>query len=338
IYMANAATMGAATVVSQTGEPVPDKYQSYMRAMMRATAEAKGRDPKIAEAFVDPGIKVPGVVDSGKVLTFTTSEAIANDYCEGEAKNMKHVLELAGITNYELVEYTYSTLDLIIGFLINPMVNSVLLMIIIGGIYFELQTPGVGFPLLAATLAAVLYFAPLYLEGMAEHWEIMIFVVGVILLALEIFVIPGFGVAGVLGGTFVLTGLTLSLIQNVNFDFSFTGFDEAVFALFRVVISIIIPFVLVLIFGKSIIDSHLVQTLVLNETQRSEEGFTSAKYDGSKNMVGSTGIAATPLKPSGKVIVNGDYHDAITEGEWIEKDQAIKIIKTSGYSVIVEKA
>ncbi|MFM8917985.1 MAG: hypothetical protein ACKOGP_09620, partial [Bacteroidota bacterium] len=76
IYMTGGSSIGAATVVDESGEPLPDKYQSYMRSIMRSTAEKRGRNPIIAEAMVDPRTYIPGVNDSGKVLTFTTSEAI----------------------------------------------------------------------------------------------------------------------------------------------------------------------------------------------------------------------------------------------------------------------
>lgn len=92
-------------------------------------------------------------------------------------------------------------------------------MIIIGGIYFELQTPGIGFPSAAALIAVVLYFAPLYLDGLAASWEILIFIAGIILMILELIVIPGFGVAGVLGIICMLAGLVLALVNNVDFDF-----------------------------------------------------------------------------------------------------------------------
>jgi membrane-bound serine protease (ClpP class) len=86
IYMTAGADIGAATVVNGgTGEAAPDKYQSYMRSMMRSTAEANGRDPRIAEGMVDESIEIEGIKPAGKVLTFTTSEAIKNGYCEGQA-------------------------------------------------------------------------------------------------------------------------------------------------------------------------------------------------------------------------------------------------------------
>jgi len=239
IYMKPGGKIGAATVVNQTGEQVPDKYQSYMRATMRATAEAHGkdtiitgsdttyvwhRDPAIAEAMVDPRLYVEGVSDTGQVLTFTTSEAIEHGFSEGSAESLEEVIGKLGIKEYELKSYTPSGLDKIIGFLINPMVSGVLIMIIIGGIYFELQSPGIGFALAASIIAALLYFAPLYLEGMAENWELIVFIVGVILVMVEIFAIPGFGVAGVAGIIAMITGLTLSLVDNVVFeDPEFTG-------------------------------------------------------------------------------------------------------------------
>ncbi|MFP4470265.1 MAG: NfeD family protein, partial [Bacteroidales bacterium] len=135
IYMRPGANIGAATVVNQTGEALPDKYQSYMRSMLRSTAEARGRDPQIAEGMVDPRISIPGVTDSGKVITFTTSEAIKHGFCEGSAKNLQEVLNLAGIQNYEMIRHQLSTTDRIIRFLINPVVSGILIMIIIGGIY-----------------------------------------------------------------------------------------------------------------------------------------------------------------------------------------------------------
>jgi membrane-bound serine protease (ClpP class) len=175
IYMKPGGKIGAATVVNQTGEQVPDKFQSYMRATMRATAEAQGkdtivsgsdtllvwrRDPAIAEAMVDPKLYVEGISDTGQVLTFTANEAVLNGYSEGTAESMEEVIAKLGLEEYTLKTYTPSSMDKVIGFLINPLVSGVLIMIIIGGIYFELQSPGIGFALGASIVAALLYFAP----------------------------------------------------------------------------------------------------------------------------------------------------------------------------------
>ncbi len=238
IYMRKGGSIGAATVVNQTGEVLPDKYQSYMRSMMRSTAETNGRNPEIAEAMVDPSVFIEGIIDSGKVLTFTTSEALKFKFCEATAETIEDVLAKAGIENYEIKKQYLGPMDNFIGFLINPFVSGILIMIIIGGIYFELQTPGVGFPIIAAITAAALYFAPLYIEGLAANWEILIFLAGLLLLALEIFVIPGFGVAGISGIILIISGLTLSLIDNTGFDFSKVPLSGITKALLTVIISI----------------------------------------------------------------------------------------------------
>ena len=182
IYMSDAAAFGSATVVDQKGDVLPDKYQSFMRAMFRSTAETKGRNPQIAEAMVDPEIEVKGVSEKGQVLNFTPSEAMKNNYCEAQLNNLDEVLEQAGITDYEQLTHKASWVDGVISFLLNPAVSSLLMMMMIGGIWFELQSPGLGFPIAAALVGAVLYFAPLYLNGLAENWEILLFVIGVLLM------------------------------------------------------------------------------------------------------------------------------------------------------------
>ena len=123
--------------------------------------------------MVDPRTVIPGIIDSTKVLTFTTLEAIKNHYCEGEAESVSQVLAMGGITNYTIHEQRITGLDSIMGWLLNPVVQGILIILIFAGIYFELQTPGVGFPIILAIIAAAVYFAPLYLEGLAENWEII---------------------------------------------------------------------------------------------------------------------------------------------------------------------
>ncbi|MCK5103964.1 MAG: nodulation protein NfeD, partial [Cyclobacteriaceae bacterium] len=150
IYMASGASIGAATVVMATGEAAPDKYQSYMRSIMRSTAEANGRNPKIAEAMVDQEIEIDSITEAGNVLTFSTSEAIKHNFCEAEVKSVEEILERNGIEKYEIIEFELNLSERIIRIFLNPFVSGILILVIIGGIYFELQTPGVGFPILAS--------------------------------------------------------------------------------------------------------------------------------------------------------------------------------------------
>jgi membrane-bound serine protease (ClpP class) len=336
IYMAPGSSIGAATVVDQTGKPMPDKYQSYMRSLMRSTAEVNGRNPKIAEAMVDPSVRVPGVSDSGKVLTFTPSEAVKNGYCEAEVNSIEDILRRCKIDSYEMVEHRETISDKIIGFLINPFVSGILIMIIIGGIYFELQTPGVGFPLAAAAVAALLYFAPLYIEGLATHWEIVAFVVGLILIAVEIFVIPGFGITGILGIVLMVAGLTMSMVKSTGpgmFDIDFQGLTVA---LFVVIIAVTVSVFLSIFITKKLFSENSFAHLGLYKTQQREQGYTSAsdKYEA---MKGKEGKSLTKLRPAGKVVVENDTFDAIAEIGFVEKDEDIVVTGYRNAQLVVKR-
>ncbi|MDQ3191902.1 MAG: S49 family peptidase [Bacteroidota bacterium] len=336
IYMQPGSTIGAATVVDQTGQQVPDKYQSYMRKKMRSTAEITGRDPDIAEAMVDPDIYIPNVSDSGKVVTFTTSEAIKHGFCEAQLSSMQEVFERVGITEYKVIDHELTFTEQIISLLINPFISGILIMLIIGGIYFELQTPGIGFPLITAIIAATLYFAPLYLEGLASNFEIVLFILGLILIGVEIFVLPGFGVAGISGIALVLAGLTLSLVYNDGFDFTFVEPEKFLRAFLTVTISAVVAVFISIYFGAKLIYSSAFQRIILHSSQETSSGYSSASAYG-HTLIGKTGTALTMLRPSGKIEVDGETYDATALTGSIEKDADIKVLKYESAQLVVKK-
>lgn len=335
IYMRSSASMGAATVVNETGAAMPDKYQSYMRATMRATAEAHGKDstgnwrrnPLIAEAMVDERIAVPHLCDSGKVLTLTASEAIAQRYCEGTVESVDELItRQLHRDHYTLQQFEPSLFDEIAGFLTNPALQAILVTLIFGGIFMELKTPGVGLPAAVACTAAVLYFAPLYLDGLAANWEILIFVVGVILLIFEIFVIPGFGIAGISGFTLIFAALVLALVGNVNFDFEFVPGREIGRGLITVSAGFIIYFVLLLLFFKKLTSKGPIGRLALNSAQDKDEGYIGVPPE-LQQYIGQTGEAATILRPSGKVVIDGTQFDAVALHGYIEQGATVRVVK-----------
>lgn len=336
IYMKKGAAIGAASVVNQEGEVMPDKYQSYMRGMMRSTAEQQGRDPMIAEGMVTPNGYLEGIADSGKIITLTAKEALKYNYCDGIAESREEVLQQAGISDYEVMEHQTDWLDSIIAFLLNPLVNGILLMIILGGIYFEFQQPGIGFPIFASAVAAILYFAPLYLDGLAEHWEILLFIVGLALIAIEVFVTPGFGIPGFSGIILVISGLTLALIRNVNFDFSLTASGDVWLALLRVVIPLGLSFFVFIAFGKSLLNSRMLKGFVLTDTQTSTTSFHESPAE-LNSLLHKYGMAITSLRPSGQVEIENERHDAIAESGLIAPGSQVKVIEISGNMLVVRK-
>lgn len=342
IFMRPGGSFGAATVVNQTGEQMPDKYQSYMRATMRATAEAHGqdtiingndtiykwkRDPMIAEAMVDERTVVPNLIDSGKTLTFTPQEAQKYNYCDGIVSSIDELItDKLNIESYDLVVFKPTPIDEIRGFLMSTIIQGILIMLIIGGIYFELQTPGIGFPSIVAIAAALLYFAPLYIEGLAANWEILLFIIGLILVALEIFVIPGFGIVGILGIIFVIGGLTLSLLENVDFDFRPVQEGKIGKALLTVTAGISFGFALVIYLSSRIGAKGLFRGIALNTNLEKDAGYIGVSME-QKALVGMEGKASTDLRPSGKVFIDGEVYDAVAEIGFIPKNTVVKVVK-----------
>ncbi len=336
IYMAPGASIGAATVVvGTTGQAAPDKYQSYMRSIMRSTAEANGRDPKIAEAMVDQEIEIDSVTEAGKVLTFSTSEAIKHGFCEAEVKSVEEILERNGVDNYELVEFELGVSERIIRFFLNPVISGILILVIIGGIYFELQTPGVGFPIIAAITAAILYFTPYYLNGLAANWEIIVFFIGIVLLVLEIFVIPGFGIAGISGIVLIVSSLILVMLNNDVFDFTFVDGNEIVTAMASTLTGLMAAILLMFFGGVRLTQTKVFQKISLADTQKSSEGYTSNFNQ--QSYLGMKGEAYTVLRPSGKILINDELKDAFTRGEFIDKGKKVEVVGESGTSLKVKE-
>ena len=347
IYMRNGSSIGAATVVDGSGNVLPDKYQSFMRAMMRSTAESHGkkaiikgndttwiwyRDPEIAQAMVS----------ADSVLSFTPSEAIENSYCEGMAESVEEVAKiLAGNSEtYVITEHKITSANKIIYFFLNPVIQGLLLMLIMGGIYFELQSPGIGFPLVAAIVGVVLYFVPLYLNGLVQNWEIIFFFVGILLLIMEVFVIPGFGIAGISGILLIIITLAFAMIDNqIVFeggDFNFTPLVK--------------PFAIVLVsctsmlFMSIFLLSRLFPTaafshIALKTNLSSEnEGVVGVEKNSLQKFVGKKAVVVADLKPQGVVEVDGMRQQAQLVAGYAQKGETVEIFHHEGGRLYCKKA
>ncbi len=348
IYMRKSASIGAATVVEGgTGAAAPDKYQSYMRGIMRATAESHGkiettvdgekvqrwrRDPLIAEAMVDEQVVVPGFADSTQILTLTASQAMELGYCEGTAESLHElIVTRLGISNYRLETYNPTFYDQVKGFLTSGVVQALLIMLIIGGIYFELQSPGMGFPTAVAITAAILYFAPLYLTGYAQNWEVLIFVLGLIFIVFELFVFPGFGIPGITGVVLIFSSLVLALLGNIRFSLD----GVLPIQLFRAVMIVLggmgLGVTLIIYLTSKIGKPGMLNKAALHAD---EEGFVSVPME-PLQLVGKTAVAATNLRPSGKILLEGAYYDAISLKGFIEKGEEVVVKRYENFQLYV---
>lgn len=241
------------------------------------------------------------------------------------------ITKYLGYNDYELKTYKPSWEDDLKGFLMNPMLQSLLIIIIIGGIYFEMQTPGLGFPSAAAVVAAILYFAPLYIDGLAQNWEILVFILGLLLIAVEIFIIPGFGIAGISGIIFLIAGLTLSLLNNTDFNFEEVSTKEIGEATLTVLIGLGLGFVLMIWLSNKIGTKGMMRKVALHkdlEDAHSSPSLTS--------LIGKEGTAFTVLRPSGKVMIDNELYDGVSESGFIEKGTKVEVVRFENAQVYVE--
>jgi membrane-bound serine protease (ClpP class) len=329
IVMAPGSNMGAATVVDQTGQKVSEKYQSYMRSEMRSTAERNGRNTEIAQAMVDERIVIPGLTDSTQLVTLTSEEALKYKMTDTILTKIEQVLEYIGHKDAELVKVTTNWAEDVVRFLNNPIISSILIMIGFFGLLSEIKTPGWGLPGTAGLIALALFFGSSYILQLASLVEILMFLAGVILLLVEIFVIPGFGFAGISGIILVLLSIFLSLIGSDPF----INPDSISIAIIQLAFAIVAALVLIFLLAKYLPKSDIFSRLVLSEEEKAEDGYVSVTEE--QDLLHKKGIAITILRPVGIAEIDGKRVEVVSDGEFIQPGTEIRVIKVEGMKVIV---
>ena len=335
ILMADGGTIGAATPVQvgapgNAAKPVDEKSVSYMRKEFRATAESRKRPPLVAEAMVDPDVVIPGVIDKGKLLTLTTTEALKLKVADTRADSLDAVLEYMKLSGAEVRRPTVNWAEQLVRFFTHPVLSSVLMTIGILGIIVELRTPGFGVPGAIGIASLGLFFWGHWLVRLAGWEEILLVTLGLVLLALEIFVIPGFGIAGVVGIIALLGGLALSLVG--------AGATAAlvIWAVGRVALSLLIAIAVSLILLRLLPRLPYGRSLVLDTGLDARAGYASAP-EGDLKWVGKRGTAATPLRPAGIALFEGERVDVVSQGEYIAADAPIEVVRVDGNRIVVRQ-
>lgn len=330
IAMAPGSSMGASTVVNQQGEKQSEKYQSFMRSEMRAAAEKNGRRTDVAEAMVDERIVVPGLDDSTKLVTLTTDEAILYKMADTVSASIDEVLKAFDLKGAQIIEEKSNWAEDVVKFLNNPIISSLLIMIGLVGIFTEIKAPGLSFPGIAGVIALALFFGSSYILQLASALEIILFVIGVILLIIEIFVIPGFGFVGVAGIVLMVVSLFLSLISTLPI-FDFSSISGAIVQLTVTFVAVMFIFYLIIRFLPK---SERFNHLVLSTETEAIKGFVSnPDY---VYLLHKKGTALTTLRPAGIAEINGERVDVVTDGAYIEKGTQIEVIKTEGARIVVK--
>jgi len=331
IAMADGATIGAATPVRLQGSgettTADEKTVSYVRKEFKATAERRGRSPEIAEAMVDASTEIPDLVEKGKLLTLTASEALQRKFVDFQANDLRTLLRQLDLENAEVVRVAPSWAERVVRFITNPALASILMSLGLLGLLVELRTPGFGAPGLVGVACLGLFFWGHFIARLAGLEELALIVVGVVLLALEILVIPGFGIAGIAGLLSLGTGLVLSLL-----GVGVTG-SAVLGAVTRTLLSLVVTLVLFVALLRFLPRVSWGRRMVL----QSSLGSDAVAEASSTQWAGKQGVSLSPLRPSGVVALSGLRLDAVTEGEFVEAGEIVEVVREFGNRIVVRR-
>ena len=375
--------IGDAAPVIISGQEAGEKTVSYVRGRIRTSAEKQGRNPDIAAAMVDKdlvlvkksgeikaltsteydeekeaGVDMEILVDSGKLLTLTTQDALDLKFVDAKANSIEELLMMYQIVEIDgqLMALTIDTVldkveelgenqvilitdlaganiheikptiaEKIAMSITRPEISSLLFMLGVLGLIIEIRTPGIGVPGIGGIICLGLFFGGHMFARVSAGYAAVAFVIGIGLLLLEVFVIPGFGVAGI-------SGLILTFGSII---FIFGSFYDPSVAVFWVSAAFIVTIGLAIVLFYTLPKTSTVQKFVLSTSENKELGY-SAHPDDRSEYVGKTGKTLTPLRPVGAAMIDGKRVDVVTEGELIERDTQIEVIRVEGNKIFVK--
>ena len=361
IYMTPGAVLGAATPVDGAGDTADEKVVSAVRSTFRSTAELRGRDPRVAEAMVDPDVAIDGLNERGKLLTLTTTDAVEWGYTDGVVTDRAQLLAEAGLTGAVVHETDIRIAERLVRFLTNPAVASLLISLGTLMILIDLFTAGFGIVGALGIGMLATFFWGHALAGLAGWEGVALVVLGLALLAAEAFVVPGFGVAGILGIAALLGGMFLSLISDeIVTDADLTRAGLTVGASFGVILlgGILLLWLLPQAsrFQRLVLTSQVgVPDVVPEKARTRRRRWLSAEQPGdifatmqdttaeptvpavAPSLEGARGVALSDLRPSGYIEIDDTMVDVVTRGDFIPAGALVEVVRDEGYRRIVRR-
>ncbi|WP_113927561.1 nodulation protein NfeD [Bacillus sp. P14.5] len=322
IYMVPNGTMGAAAVIDQAGNSAGEKAQSYWLAAMKSAAETSDRDPKYALAMADKNVDLPEVgAGKGELLTLDARTAESVDYSEGTVSNMEELLEEIGMEDAEVVSVEETFAEKLARFITNPVVVPILLSLASLGLVIELYSPGFGVAGSVGLASLLLFFYGHLVAGLAGYETLILFIIGVGLIVAEFF-LPG-GIAGILG-----IGAIIGSILMAGGDVVAMGTS----LLIAIAVAIIAMVVFVKVFGKKM---KLFNKIILKDSTSTESGYVSNVNR--LELIGTTGVTMTALRPSGTIVIDDERIDAVSEGGFIGQNKPVRVVKVEGSRTVVRE-
>jgi membrane-bound serine protease (ClpP class) len=358
IYMTSGAVLGAATPVDGgTGDTASEKVVSAVRSTFAATAEARGRDPLVAEAMVDINVDIPGLSPSGQLLTLTTTTALDWGYADGVAETREELLATTGLADARVIETSLSLAERATRVITDPVIAGLLLTVGLILIVADFFVDGLGIMAIVGVIAIATFLWGHLVAGLAGWEDVTLVVVGVALIAIEIFIIPGFGVAGILGLVLLFGGIFLAMIgRDIR---SPDQVERSAFTVVAVLLLLVVGWAVLMLtvprrtrFGGTVLQSTVDSSPSSGATQTSGwlrrfggNASLDAEFSGphapvsqAQSLVGASGIAVTPLHPSGTAEIGGSRIDVVAEGDFIDEGDAIVVVLDEGYRRVVQRA
>jgi membrane-bound serine protease (ClpP class) len=327
IYMRPGAVLGAATPVDGQGTKASEKMVSAMRGEFRALAEAHGLDPRVAEAMVDDRVEVPGVNEAGRLLTLSTNEALRVGFAKASVASEAELLRAIGMPGARVLTIEPNWAELVVRFLTNPLVSPLLLSLGVLGLVFEIKTGAFGLGGLVSLVSLGLFFGSSFLVGLAGWEEVILLGVGLLALAIEVFVLPGFGAAGVLGAVAITAAILLAMIGGSPSTADVTQ------ALIVLGASLAITAAVAYAWIRHLPNSGRFAGLFLRGGAHQADGYIAALPRA--DLVGLDGVAVTDLRPSGTAQIGHERVDVVTEGEYVPQGRAVRVVRSEGYRHVV---
>ncbi len=380
--------IGDCEPILQTGEGIeygPEKFKTALRARFRLFAERHNYPAPIGEGMVDKEIvvyrawegdqaqfltdtdlenlkqkkKEPSVLavvkPKGQLLTLTAQEAVAYGVARSLAKDRSELLKLYGWKADEVVSIEPTWSETLTRLVKSPMISGILLLVGLIAIYIALNHPGLGVPELLAVACFGLLFGGKYLGGLAESWEIALFVLGVVLLLVEFFVIPSFGIAGTAGAVLIVASLFLvflptlpgtggpnippepargtQVLPPVDWGALLGQTAMTVFGgMFGALLAIL---AIIKWMGSIPVLNRMVLTTAMTGNAAAEAAAAVGRTDAP--LLGKRGRSVTTLRPAGRIDIDGALYEVTTEGEYVDRGQPVIVHRVEGGRIIVRK-
>lgn len=321
IYMVPGSTIGAAELSYLGIGEADEKAASFWEKEMAGMAERRGRDPHIASAMVRKELVVENLVEEGVLLTLTASEARAVGYSEGTVADRTEFLRQIGLPEAEWLPIESRISDSLVRWTTNPIVATLLLVIGIGGLIVEVLSSGFGGTGILSIAAFALYFGGNIAAGLAEYWVLILFVFGVALMLVELFM-PGFGIFGISGLLATMASIVLAAVSVE------TG-------MIMLLISLVLSAGLAVLAFRFFVKRGALRHIILSEEERAELGYVAPPDQ--KNLVGLKGVAVSSLRPSGAADIDGRRIDVVSEGTFIPAGDELIVDRVEGVRVIVRR-